>query len=214
MKEKIRPCFIIFLAVIISSCSFSFAESNNEITFSKIDWLSDKSVVINKMEEYIQYGYTFSNPTTDQGMFLRKDDQLLARPSMAAQYTGVSFGFSLAGGIEGKIGGYSVSKITFTYAYDGSTSKLVCVKVELNGATCEDLKNKLTKVYGESETRTDDEGLQTIVWTGSDNSCVLLYSIDDGETADLIYGRLDAEEILEECTTEIKTADPDDVSGL
>ena len=82
--------------------------------------------------------------------------------------------------------------------------------VKLINADYESLKEKLVKKYGEGERLYDEEGLESFVWKGDNESCIVLFTKSEGIDYELVYGRLDAEEILANCLV----SDPDDVSGL
>lgn len=65
--------------------------------------------------------------------------------------------------IKGKIAGYPIKDLILTFAYDGEY-KLIAVKVELIKGNYDDLKTKLTKVYGEGEHKETEEGIWSTVW--------------------------------------------------
>ena len=71
-------------------------------------------------------------------------------------------------------------------------------------------KEKLVKRYGEGERLYDEEGLEAFVWKGNSEFCIVLFTKSEGIDYELVYGRLDAEEILANCLV----SDPDDISGL
>ena len=160
-------------------------------------------------------GYITVQLLGDEGIIIKNDEELHGRPFTTRDYSDQCVCMSLSGSAEGKIAGYVIKSILFTYTQNGNDTQLLSVKVDLVGLNYTDLSSKLTKVYGVGKEGIDEEGLKTMIWYGADNSCVLLYSID-GDSADLIYGRLDAEEIISaiKANPEATEVDPDDVSGL
>ena len=85
----------------------------------------------------------------------------------------------------------------------------------LDGESFEGISNKLKTVYGIGvDTKIEDE-FETVLWTGENNSAVILFTENGGFTYDLVYGRLDSEQILKDAKDAIAVlADPDDASGL
>ena len=190
------------------------AENDTEITFNNISWLSDKESSMDKLSDYIYPYFSVDYLDGGEGLFLRQDDELFARPVKTNEYTDISTCISI-NSIRKSIAGYNVKKIRLTFANKGSESQLICVQIDLEGSQFDDLQTKLIKVYGAGETKESEEGLLTAFWNGLNNTCVLLYSVDGGESADLLYGRLDAEKVLDDCALFTPmNVDHDDISGL
>ena len=138
----------------------------------------------------------------------REHDTDLVSPDKATGADEVTLTIDIAA--KGKIAGYPVNDLILTFAYDGEY-KLIAVRVELIKGDYDDLKAKLNKVYGEGEHKETEEGIWSTVWKGDNNSAVVLYTLNGGIDYTLMYGRLDAADILQNC---LAPADPDDVSGL
>lgn len=189
------------------------AEGDAEIEFNSIPWLSDQETAMDLLKDYLYPFFSVSYLGGEEGLFLRHDDELLARPVKAKEYSDVSTCL-IINSIKKNIAGYKVEKIKLYFSNNGLATQLLCVQIDLAGSQYDDLQSKLSKVYGNGETRISEEGLETALWNGTNDSCVLLYSVDGGESADLIYGRLDAEKILNECALSLIDVDPNDLSGL
>ena len=203
-----KKLFFIFFILILIVC---FAEAEADITFNNIPWLTDDSATIQALKEagYVRDGINDFNMVKKNPIYIVEDDEGLISPNRITGVEEVTFTAELNEGIKGQIAGHPVKNLTMTFAYDGAY-KLIAVKVDLIKANYGEIKDKLIKVYGEGEEKNTEEGINSIVWTGENNTAVLLYTQSDGFNYTLLYGRTDAVEILLECLT----YDPDDVSGL
>lgn len=206
--------YVLLAILILSFCLGAYAEET-EIQFHNIPWLTNEATVQKKLKDYQNLGLKPSKGPGEIGIIIKNDKELHGRPSTTGEYADQCTSISYSGKNKGKIAGYKINQLLLTFAKQDANNMLICVKVDLAGASYSDLMAKLSKVYGEGETGIDEEGLQTVIWRGKDQSCVLLYTVDEGATTDLIYGRLDAEAILKGDDSELPVnADPDDVSGL
>lgn len=209
MKRK----FLFFLLLTLTMFVFSsFADSEKEITFWGVSWLSDDPKVLQMLKESgcIQ---TYSENYVlqkDQSSFLIEDSALAYRPDTNSEYEEVCFSISTDSFTRGRIAGYPIKNLILSFAYNG-TCRLISVKVEMIGADYNQILDKLIQVYGDGQNNKNDEGISAIMWKGADNSAVLLYTESEGLDYTLMYGRLDAEEILKNC---LAPADSSDVSGL
>lgn len=205
MKRIICGTLLVLLIIINIS-----ALAEEEIKFSNIPWLSDDEITLKMLEESGLYraGDHNVNLMNEECFYLITDYAGNIVPS-ATRDNPFCYSTSLKGHAKGKIAGYPVHNIILTYAYNGEY-QLIYIKVELLNTSYSELKEKLTKKYGISQEQETIEGL-TSIWKGDDNSCVALFSYDDGESFELVYGRLDAEEILLNCQMK---PDPDDISGI
>ena len=201
----------LFSIVISALLMFSFAVAEGEITFKNIPWLSDETTVIQTLTEagLVKNGGNSSISQEDK-IYIIVDDTDFASPDRVIGADDATYAVDLTEIIKGKIADYPLKNLILTFAYDGEY-KLIAVKVELIKGNYDDLKAKLTKVYGEGEHKETEEGIWSTVWKGDNNTAVLLYSDSEGLDYTLMYGRLDAAEILSNC---LAPADPDDVSGL
>lgn len=188
---------------------FSCAYAESEITFHSIPWLSDDVSTLKLLKEagIISEDYKESTLNSETGSYIVPNEIINYKPELNMQYADVCLSISLAGSVRGKIAGCPVKNVVLSYAYNGSL-QLIAVKVELIGTNYESLETKLAKVYGEGEKIETEDGVTTSVWKGENNTAILLYS--EGYNYSLIYGRLDAQEILSKCLEE----DVEDVSGL
>ena len=201
-----RKLIILTLAtILLLSCAY--AES--EFTFQNIPWLSDVTSVITRLSDcgFItkdRYDFVISN---EKSIYIAPNDIINYSPKIDNRYSDICLSLSLEGTICGKIAGYPVKDLIPSFAYNGGM-QLISVNVCLIGATYESLENKLNKVYGEGEKIETEDGIRTSIWKSENNTAILLYS--EGLDYTLLYGRLDADEILQSCLE----ADPKDISGL
>lgn len=202
---------IVMLVLSFLVISVASAENTGEITFQSIPWLSNETIVNQSLTEngYLRDGTRISL-SHDRSTYLLMDDMNFVTPDRVMWADDVTFVSDLDGIEKNRIAGYPVKDLILTFAYNGEY-KLIAARVELINGNYEDLKAKLTKVYGEAETKGTEEGIWSTVWKGENNSAVVLYTQSDGSSYTLMYGRLDATEILQNC---LAPADPDDVSGL
>lgn len=199
------------LIVVMLLFSAAMAEYDSEITFQGVPWLSDDETVARSL---IEAGFLRNGTKVDLNhenvSYLLENEVGFFSPDRIYGADEVTFTTALEGSVKGKIAGYSVKDLIFTFAYDGEY-KLIAVNVGLIGCEYTILKEKLTKIYGEAETVETEEGIISNVWKGLNNSAILLITYSEGLDYTLMYGRLDAADILSQC---LAAPDPDDVSGL
>lgn len=194
---------------------YAYAEEKKEITFQGVPWLVDEEV---STEILVRNGFIRSTAAVFsdvQGTYLMQDETGFVWPSSDSENKDVLLTMSLFGKIKEKIGGCYARDIIMSYAYNGSEANLIAVDVRLYNIEFDDIKAKIEKVYGEGKVTYSDEIIRSIIWMGDNDSCILLYT--EGNTTDfnLVYGRLNAEEILKQCHEMISSpVVPDDVSGL
>lgn len=203
--KKIICCIVALLYI----TGFAYAET--DITFANIPWLANDSEVFQSLSEagMIREGETGLSFTNNNPIYIIADDNGFITPDRIAGLELVSFSADLSGKVKGKIAGYPIKKISLSFAYDGEY-RLIAVEIELIKASYTDIKTKLTKKYGEGEAKETEEGNTSVVWRGENNSGIILFSQDGGLSYSLVYGRLDAEELLHNCLN----SDSDDLTGL
>ena len=201
---------ILFTVLYVFGIELACAEYTNEKTVFGLQWLANDSDVIQHLTEMkmLSIGESTSAMPQEDVLYIISDDATGYRPYREAGYSEVTYGMRI--GIKGKMAGYPIKSANMVYAYDGDY-KLIAVKVELLNADYDELKSKLNRVYGEGEYFVSVEGIESLVWKDDNNSAVLLYTESEGINYTLMYGRLDATDILQNC---LAPADPDDVSGL
>lgn len=201
----------IFLAVIMMVFLYSIAFADSEITFQGVSWLSDDAHALEMLIDsgFAREGISISQMTDDNPEYIVYNEFEFYTPDRIVELDDTAFCIDLQRVSKGKLAGHPVKTIKMSFAYDG-VYKLISVKVDLINASYDELKTKLNSVYGDGEQTITDEGVESIIWKGANNTGVLLYTQSEGLDYTLMYGRLDAEEILSNC---LKT-DPDDVSGL
>lgn len=188
----------------------TMATAMAEVSFNDVTFLSTDDEVITVL---IEKGFAKATTTSvlsndDKSIYLVANEQLGFQPTYVQDYQSVCFSQIIPG--LGKIAGCPVKKLFLTYAYDGNY-KLITLKVELLGADYVVLLDKLTKVYGAAVTKTiEEEGITSNIWKDG-SSAVVLYTESAGIDYTLVYGRIDAVEILSNC---LATPDSNDVSGL
>ena len=203
-----KLCCLACFICIVFNISLSYAET--DIIFLGIPWLADEESTLNTIKEsgYLQeeYKITFSNADT---VYLITDGMDYYQPMMKQSFSDVCFSISLEGYTRGRIAGHPVKNFVFTFAYDGS-AKLLSVKVELINASYHELFEKLSKRYGSSQDIITEDGITQNIWKGDNNSGIVLYTESDGNDYTLVYGYLNAEEVLTKCLE----SDPSDLAGL
>ena len=214
-----KKVFIAFtLVTILFLSSFAYAVYDMDILFQGIDWLSDEAEVIQGLisAELLSPGYTDSGSLTDvDGFFLAEDKEMNVRWSTDNKYARVCSGVSVNRMFMRRIAGYIIDDVKLSYTNNGTESRLIAVMINLHNGEYGDIKTKLNAVYGESVHIASDEGIWTDVWYGANESCIMLSTESEGLNYNLIYGRLDAETILDECLNTMNAeVDPADVSGL
>lgn len=186
---------------------------DEEIAFQNISWLSDENATLKGLinSGFVREGIETLIFSQDGTTYIVPEEVVNFRvESNSSKNKDVCVAASLEGFAKGKIAGFPIDNLELTFAYDGNFY-LIAVKVELIGSDYQILQNKLVKVYGEGEHEAVvEEEIESHIWKGANDSAVLLYTEDGGVHYTLIYGRLDAEEILVKC----HEIDFDDVSGL
>ncbi len=135
--------------------------------------------------------------------------------------------------VEGtKIAGYEVAEIVMCFARDDIESELLSVLIVLDATDTEeaygDLTSKLSQLYGEYDEGNFEESFVEMsdwkgsfnVWQGANNTAVMLAK-RYGSRISLIYGTLDAQDILDAYYAEYQAnthtpapVDSTDTSGL
>lgn len=203
--KRIIACLVVLLMT--TSCTLVVAD---ELTFQAIPWLSNETTVIEHMTDAAIVRDGSIRPLLHEtGAILKQEDGFIWPAKGDQKYKDICVSVSFADNAKGKIAGYPIKDIILTYAYNGEY-QLIAIKVKLINADYESIKKKIEKKYGEGEHLYDEEGLESVVWKGDNESCIVLFTMSEGIDYELIYGRLDAEEILANCLI----SDPDDVSGL
>ena len=230
MKKK-----IVFLTVslILLSCTLSYANADVEkdIVFNGIPWGINGSDLLEQMEKK-----GFRAGTVDESSMpiwtldFRNDWQYNVKD------TGYYIGYYFRDDHNTKIGGYELDNI-LQYAYydtsDGKLNKPNChyykteisfdVDTELVGRAYDDLKGKMTTLYGTGEEATSfilDTNYRYIIWKGTNNTAACLYMSEGKENnyLHLMYGITNCEETLnhvrEVVVNSIPLSDPDDYNGL
>ena len=214
MKKKFYLFIVVSIVVLL--CVYS-SLADGEITFNNVPWLSNEETTLKVLYDngLIREGFSVPVFSGESGYYIIKENNLGYCPTKNDAYKEVNQSISLAGKTKSKIGGSSVKDVLLTFANDRIDSKLICVKVVLDGESFEGISNKLKTVYGIGvDTKIEDE-FETVIWTGENNSAVILFTENGGFTYDLVYGRLDSEQILKDAKDAIAVlADPDDASGL
>lgn len=186
--------------------SIAFAESG--MTFSSLPWLLGESSVesiVCSVGLQMESNTIISN---DHAVYFVADDTLGYQPTFLPELSDVCIVKSMD--VMGKIAGYPIKDIILCYAYDG-TMKLISMEIKFIRADYESLLTKITRAYGEAETCIiEDEGIISNLWRYNDKSGILLYTESEGAEYTLLYGRLDAVDILNNCLC----SDPEDISGL
>ena len=199
--------FSLFLIILILLCGSASAES--EITFQNIPWLTSETETVKQLFNLgIVREQELNEELAREGCeYIIFDEAGIYRPYTIRDYEEVCF--AVLPSPRGRIAGYPIKQIKLTFAYDGDY-KLISVSVDMIGADYDELKEKLVRVYGDGQYSRTNEGIESLMWKGDNNSGVLLYTESEGLEFTLIYGRIDAEEILNNC----RVSNPDDVSGL
>ena len=191
------------------NCAYA---DEKEICFQNIPWLTNEFDTMKSLEDigYLRKGASSNwNLSKENNVYIVTDNEINYRPDLVMSNETVCFSTIIKEDIKGKIAGCPISDIILTFAYDGEY-KLIAVKIDLINSNYNDIKKKIYNKYGEGEYNITTEGIESTIWKGADNSAILLYTDSNGLDYTLMYGRLDASEILSNCYK----IDPDDVSGL
>lgn len=203
--------FFSILLVLICLFGSASAENEQEILFLNIPWLSSDTDAVRILfeEGYVKFkmdGHIFLQ---EDNLFLAIDEKDNIIPLCDNNWENFYYSLSLNDNVKGKIAGYPIKSIHLSFAYDGEY-KLILASAELLNVEYLELKGKIEKVYGQGLENTTVEGYTNTVWKGKNESCILLYTEDDGLSFNLYYGRLDAVKILSDALN----IDHEDISGL
>lgn len=201
-----------FLAVIMLFSIAQAEQEQSEILFANIPWLSDETRTISLLNDAKMLRSIDACkfiPYNGQGIYLAEDENGFIWPMVYKVYDDVCISVSLSGYVKGRIGGYAIKDLNLTYAYNGEF-QLISAKVELAGADYSSIKRKLETVYGIGEQHINEDGATSVAWKGASNSCILLFTENPNEYFELVYGRLDAKNLLDQCINN----DPNEILGL
>ncbi len=208
----------------------SKAETEKEIEFSGIPWGISITEVNNRL---VEMGY--SKDEADDTSLHTWPYHWQSDYRHTVKDTGLSLSTSYWGDDTHKIAGYTVNWTTMLAYYDFDDTMVnrepskshFCqaiiefdIDFELVDRAYDDLKTKLTKLYGEPKQNIVDDEAKAFEWYGANNTVVRLEQTNgkDYKHIYLIYGITSIDEILSELrNTIVKTAppaDPDDLSGL
>lgn len=208
---KKTTIYIIIMVLLMCTFLSNSEAEDKELIFSKIPWLSSEETTIDILKEcgYLRSGFEIGAINNDNSTYLTEDESEFVQPVMSKDYNEVALSISLSGYVKGKVAGYPIKNIILCFAYNGDF-QLVSVKLEMIGATYSELKEKLMGIYGACEEKKNQLEMISLNWKGADKSCVVLFNENADDSYELIYGRLDAAELLSNCLE----IDPNDVSGL
>lgn len=201
----------LLLVLVVMALLASIAYAESEINFCGISWLENETNTINTLVKkgFIREGMTGIMFTDDNPTYPLVDETGFVSPDYVTGLEDVSFQIKLDKLAKGRIAGYPVKNISLSFAYDGEYH-LIAAEVEFINATYEELLGKIASVYGDPAVNGTEEGITSNVWTGDNQSAIILYTQSEGLSFTLMYGRLDAKEILQNCLN----YSSDDVSGL
>ncbi len=233
-----KKILCLVLALMLLSCA-ALAESEKEITFQGVKWGSS----IEEMGKiWVSNGFVFEHFSPEPEWVSHMSTEYLTNEN-TIDVSMTADGYEAVGGrawhgwtwFDGaKIAGYDIREIQTFWACDEDDSALLAVKVILKvndkAAAYDDLVAKLTSLYGEGQNV--KHYAQVNAWLGANNTAVLitadghntaseLLTERSGDRLALIYGTLDAQNILEAYYAEYlasykpePTVNPGDVSGL
>lgn len=198
---------VIVILVILCLVAGNGVAEQTEVQFCNIPWLSNEitSLQMLKFANLCATDESINLIKKGKGNYIVEDSEGIAfyhNDEGNAKITGSIVLNELA---RGKVAGYPVNEIELTFAYDG-TFKLIATRIDLVNAKYDLLKEKLSKKYGTPVITETEEGIESIVWKGNNNSGILLYTQDKGKSYDFVYGRFDAETILQNCLVEDEDA--------
>ena len=226
-----RRFLAIALAVFLILSTSAIADVDKEITFNGIPWGIGGQELIDTMS---QKGFRAQRAEESSMPIWTYDFREDWKYNVAD--TGYYIGYYYYNDNKTKIAGYELNNI-MQYAYydikDNKLNKPNChyykteiwfdIKNELVERAYEDLKNKLTNLYGngtESKVYLIDTDYIYTVWKGINNTAVCLYMSEDKDNnfLNLMYGITNCEETLkfvrEIYINSIAPADENDYSGL
>ena len=204
-----KRIIVIFLLVCCILVNNSFAES--DLIFQNVLWLSDEATTIQAINDAGLLREIICFPLSkEKNTYILTDDGSHYRPDVLADYESACFSMSLNGYVKGKVAGYPIDDLILSFAYDGEY-KLIAIRVSLLNSSYSEIKTKLMKAYGKGEFSVTEDLIESTIWKGDNNSAILLYTQSEGYDYTLIYGRIDAVEILSNC---LALPDPNDILGL
>lgn len=193
--KKIITVFIILY--IIQFFSFANADQyDEEIVFHGISWLSNRITTVEKMADLYDSEDSINYQLREEGIYLCRDERLNARPQTTRSYPNASKGLLFSDVNMREKTGHIIKNILFTYVCSESIEQLICVKIEFEDAGFDEIQQAFNMLYGNGVEIQDEEGIDTCIWYGANESCILLYSFDDKETMNIFYGYLSGEELL------------------
>lgn len=218
----------LLMAVLMLACGGSaLADEERELTFQGVPWgssfqetmqsLLDSGFLVNNRNISVQEMDRILNQGCGRFLYFL-DDYWCAfdcGEEYICNYPAYS-GNDISVAEDKTIAGYGIEEIDFSYVKQGEDTRLMTVKLFLDyqdgAATYEDLRAKLSYVYGEGEHSEASGSIDT--WSGANHSMIFLRY--NGSHIELCYGTADAEEWLEEAKAAIPKQEIDgtDVSGL
>lgn len=226
-----KKCFIAVLLIVLTVCSVGYADIDKDILFNGIPWgIGGQELLDSMAEKGLKAGIVDESSMPIWTYDFRNEWQYNVSD------TGYYIGYYYYDDHNTKIGGYDLDTI-LQYAYydvvDGKLNKPNChyykteisfdIDYELVDRSYEDLKGKLSNLYGEgTETQVYlvDTDYTYTVWKGTNNTAVCLYKSHGEETQflHLMYGITDIENTLntvrEAYVNSVPPADENDYNGL
>lgn len=203
MKKKLALSFV--LALTISGSIAAYAVTDKEISFRDVPWGVDMDTAEEALKEF---EFSRSNYV---GTAYKSDYYLnLGFKYARNEGTGTTESTYL-GNSKTKVAGYDVSRIELTYAnvFTGdmpdptncdtalyeATYSLECVDYELAG---EDLRGKLSSLYGNEEFSNSENDTTTYVWYGAnDTACALVIKLGSYPSININYVWQKGDDLIE-----------------
>lgn len=229
MKRRfIIPLTSFFVLILL--LNVSLADVEQEITFNGIPWGTS---ITNVNQKLVELGY--SNDKPDETSLHTWPYHWQSDYKHTVKDTGLSLNTSYWSDDTHKIAGYVVGWTTMLAYYDYDDEKVnidedkshfcqaiiqFSIEYELVDKAFEDLKSKLTTLYGSSVQAIVDDEAKAFEWYGTNNTAVRLEQRNgkDYKYIYLIYGITNIDSILNEVreavVKSIPDADPNDFSGL
>ena len=228
----------LLMAVLMLACGGSaLADEERELTFQGVPWgssfqetmqslldsgLLDSGLLVNNrnmsVQEYIDKIGTNADVTYLYSQENKEWDVTISGGEYVCKfwaYSGVSGDYNISVPEDKTIAGYGIDRIEFSFVKQGEDTRLMTVQLHLDyqdaAAAYEDLRAKLSSVYGEGE---HSEAHKIDTWSGANHSMIFLRH--NGSSVELLYGTTDAEEWMKEAEAAIPKQEIDgtDVSGL
>lgn len=217
-------------------------DGEKEITFQGVPWetkcedlgkaLKKAGFILVDEQNFIEFVFGTIKDNVTGGFMLRHNDELIFAPLDASEYSAVISNIghgntTYSDGRKGlnQIAGYDVESWLVNFILTDGTAFPILYQITLEAgdkdAAYEDLRAKLTTVYGESEHGESKTGWEsTDVWQGANNTAVVLYAhLSGGKILDLslCYGKTDAEAVAAAAMGQLAPnngVDSSDTSGL